>query len=86
MKPSVTMMLSEEGTRLEVKTALFSDAASKLFPALEQAGVVSMSNFLVRTDNKLILHAKLSEKNGTALSEERAVEAMQVVQSQMGAL
>ena len=83
MKPSITMMLSSEGARLEVQTALFSDAASKLFPALERAGVVSMSNFLVRTDNKLILHAKLSEKNGATLSERRALEAMRIVHEQI---
>jgi hypothetical protein len=79
----VIVTLSDQGTSLEVQAALFSDP-SKLFPALESVDVVSMSNYLVRTRDRLILHAKLSEKNGSPLSDHRAFEAMKVVQSQMG--
>ena len=80
----VTVTLSDEGTSLEVQAALFSNLPSKLFPALESVDVVSMSNYLVRTRDRLILRAKLSEKNGSHLSDHRAFEAMRAVQSQMG--
>jgi hypothetical protein len=82
---SIRIDFPNGAAELEVHVPLFSEAIPKLFPALAGIGISSSSSYMVRTDSRLIMHARLSERNGKSISSQRAFEALQVAKSVLDA-
>jgi hypothetical protein len=67
------------GAELELNAPLQSPAPLRLFRALASAGVTPLGDYSVRAGDRLIVHAKLSEQDGSALSRRRAGQVLRAV-------
>jgi hypothetical protein len=68
------------GTKLELSMPLGSGAPFRLGSALARLQVNSLSRYVVRAGDRLIVHAKLSERDGSPLSRRRVGEVMTQLQ------
>jgi hypothetical protein len=68
------------GAELELNAPFQSEAAVRLFAALASAGVNPLSDYFVHAGDRLIAHVKLSEHDGSTLSQRRAAEVLRAVE------
>jgi hypothetical protein len=79
----ITFAESGNAPELEVTTPVHCNAGTRMWTALASLRINPRSAYLVRTGPRLIAHVKLTERDGTPLSQHRAVEVMSLLKERL---